>query len=79
VIVASRGGHDHHPLWYLNLVDDPDVAVQVGAEHFDATARTASPDEKARLWSEMAKIWPAYDEYQTKTEREIPVIVLERK
>jgi deazaflavin-dependent oxidoreductase (nitroreductase family) len=78
VIVASRGGHANHPLWYLNLVADPEVSVQVGADRFDVTARTASPEEKARLWPEMTKIWPAYDEYQAKTERDIPVIVLER-
>jgi len=78
VIVASRGGHANNPLWYLNLVDDPRVEVQVGADRFDATARTASPEEKARLWPAMTKIWPAYDEYQTKTDRDIPVIVLER-
>jgi deazaflavin-dependent oxidoreductase (nitroreductase family) len=79
VIVASRGGHANNPLWYLNLVEDPNVGVQVGAERFDATAHTATAEEKARLWPAMAKIWPAYDEYQAKTERDIPVIVLERK
>ena len=52
--------------------------VQVGADRFDATARTASAEEKARLWPVMAKIWPAYDEYQAKTDREIPVIVIDR-
>ena len=78
VIVASRGGHANNPLWYLNLVEDPNVGVQVGADRFDATARTASAEEKARLWPAMTKIWPAYDEYQAKTERDIPVIVLER-
>lgn len=78
VIVASKGGDDHHPLWYLNLVADPDVTVQVGGDVFPAQARTAGADERARLWSLMTGIWPAYAEYQAKTEREIPVIVLER-
>ena len=78
VIVASRGGHVNHPLWYLNLVADPAVQVQVGADRFDATARTVSDDEKARLWPMMAEIWPAYDDYQAKTDRAIPVIVLDR-
>jgi len=76
LIVASRGGDDHDPLWYRNLVADPHVSVQVGADRFDATARTASADEKRRWWPTMAAIWPAYDEYQAKTDREIPVVVL---
>jgi len=78
VIVASRGGDDHHPLWYRNLVDEPAVTVQVGADVFDATARTATADDKARLWPQMAEIWPAYNDYQAKTDRDIPVVVLER-
>lgn len=79
LIVASKGGAKQHPLWYLNLRDDPNVRVQVGAEEFEATATTATPDERARLWPIMAKIWPAYDGYQVKTERVIPVVILERK
>src|SRR5688500_18364454 len=56
LVVASKGGHPHHPNWYLNLTDNPEVEVQVGADKFTARARTASPDEKARLWPMMAKI-----------------------
>jgi deazaflavin-dependent oxidoreductase (nitroreductase family) len=78
VIVASKGGADDHPAWYLNLVSDPAVRVQVGAEQFDATATTADPSERARLWPLMAAIWPDYDQYATKTDREIPVVVLKR-
>jgi deazaflavin-dependent oxidoreductase (nitroreductase family) len=78
VIVASKGGAADHPLWYLNLVSDPAVHVQVGAEQFDATASTADPAERARLWPVMAAIWPDYDQYATKTEREIPIVVLKR-
>jgi deazaflavin-dependent oxidoreductase (nitroreductase family) len=78
VIVASKGGADDHPLWYLNLVSDPAVHVQVGAEQFDATASTADAAERARLWPVMAAIWPDYDQYATKTEREIPIVVLKR-
>jgi deazaflavin-dependent oxidoreductase (nitroreductase family) len=78
MVVASRGGAKHHPAWYLNLRDNPEVEVQVGADKFTARAHTATPDEKARLWPVMAKIWPAYNDYQKKTEREIPVVVLER-
>ncbi len=78
VVVASRGGAPEHPLWYQNLVAEPKVQVQVMADRFEARARTATPDEKARLWPVMAGIWPAYDEYQTRTDREIPLVILER-
>jgi deazaflavin-dependent oxidoreductase (nitroreductase family) len=78
VVVASKGGAPRHPAWYLNLSAEPAVVVQVGADRFPARARTASADERARLWPLMTSIWPAYDEYQAKTDREIPVVVLER-
>lgn len=78
IVVASRGGHPQHPAWYLNLVENPAVQVQVEAEVFTALARTATPEEKARLWPVMVSIWPDYDNYQKNTDREIPVVVLER-
>ena len=78
VVVASKGGAPDHPAWYLNLVDRPEVEVQVGADRFRARARTAEPGERERLWKLMTGIWPAYDDYQRKTDREIPVVVLER-
>ena len=78
LVVASNGGNRNHPLWYLNLVADPNVQVQVRGERFKARARVASPEEKKRLWPMMAKIWPEYDKYQARTERDIPVIILER-
>ena len=78
VIVASRGGATHHPSWYLNLVETPAVKLRVGADVFDATAHTASAEEKPALWKMMAKIWPAYNEYQDKTDRVIPVVILKR-
>ena len=78
LVVASRGGHANHPAWYLNLSDEPAVDLQVKGEKFRAKASTAEPEEKARLWPVMASIWPQYDEYQEKTERDIPVVVLER-
>jgi len=77
VIVASKGGADQHPGWYLNLRADPDVGVQVGAERFTARARTAPAGERAELWPTMVAVWPSYDEYQQATGREIPVVVLE--
>ncbi|RZQ59688.1 nitroreductase family deazaflavin-dependent oxidoreductase [Amycolatopsis suaedae] len=79
VIVASKGGADEHPGWYHNLVANPEVGVQVKADKFTAVARTATGDERASLWPTMAAVWPDYDEYQKKTDREIPVVVLERK
>jgi deazaflavin-dependent oxidoreductase (nitroreductase family) len=78
VIVASRGGTPDHPGWYKNLVAEPDVQVQVAADRFAARASTVSGADRQRLWKIMAKIWPAYDDYQKKTSREIPVVLLER-
>jgi deazaflavin-dependent oxidoreductase (nitroreductase family) len=78
LIVASKGGSDAPPAWYLNLQAHPEVTVQVRGDVFAARARTATPQEKPVFWPEMTEVWPAYDEYQRKTEREIPVVVLER-
>jgi deazaflavin-dependent oxidoreductase (nitroreductase family) len=76
VVVASRGGTPDHPDWYKNLVADPNVSIRVATEVFDATARTASPQERAVLWKRMAEIYPPYDAYQSRAEREIPVVIL---
>ena len=78
VIVASRGGSPEHPAWYVNLREHPEVEVQIKGERFRARARTAGPDERPRLWELMTEVWPDYDAYQEKTDREIPVVVLER-
>ncbi len=78
VLVASQGGRPQHPSWYHNLVANPEVELQVKADKFRARARTAEGDERDRLWRDMNQIWPHYDEYQAKTERVIPVVVLER-
>lgn len=77
LVVASKGGADDAPAWYLNLSANPEVQVQIGPEVLNARARTATEEEKPELWSRMAEIWPAYDEYQTKTQRPIPVVVLD--
>ena len=76
--MASKGGSDTPPAWYLNLQDNPEVTVQVRDNVFAARARTAKPQEKPVFWREMTEVWPAYDDYQRKTDREIPVVVLER-
>ena len=77
VVVASKGGAPKHPGWYFNLAAQPEVEVQVAAQRFQAKARTATGDERAALWKRMQAIYPPYDEYQAKTGREIPVVVLE--
>jgi len=77
VIVASKGGFPSHPLWYLNLVAEPEVEVQVGAEKFRARARTAEGEERAKLWDAMVSVYPPYADYQARADREIPVVVLE--
>ena len=78
VLVASKGGAPEHPDWYKNLEADPAATIQVKADRIPVRARTAQGDERSRLWQLMTEVWPAYDEYQAKTEREIPVVVLER-
>lgn len=77
LVVASNGGAAKDPQWYLNLVEDPRVDVQVGAEKFSALAHTATPEEKPEPWQRMASIWPEYETYQQPTSREIPVVIIE--
>jgi deazaflavin-dependent oxidoreductase (nitroreductase family) len=79
VVVASKGGAPEHPAWYLNLQANPEVEVQVFGDRFKARARTATPEERAAIWPKMAAEWPDYDEYQKKTDREIPIVLLERE
>ncbi len=78
LIVASQGGAPKHPGWYLNLSQNPEVEVQVKGDRFKARARTATPEEKPELWKIMTEQWPDYNKYQQRTDREIPVVVLER-
>jgi len=79
LVVGSKGGADAPPAWLLNLESDPQVQVQVLGDRFPARARLATAEEKPALWTTMVGHWPAYDEYQKKTSREIPVVVLERQ
>ncbi|MEU0522403.1 nitroreductase family deazaflavin-dependent oxidoreductase [Streptomyces niveus] len=76
VVVASKGGADDDPAWFKNLRADPSVGVQVGGRRFTARARVASPAERESLWHRMARVFPLYDEYARKTDREIPVVLL---
>ena len=78
VIVASKGGAPEHPGWYENLSKTPEVSVQILGDTFRARARVAEGEERERLWRLMNEMWPHYDEYAEKTDREIPVVVLER-
>jgi deazaflavin-dependent oxidoreductase (nitroreductase family) len=76
LVVASMGGALTHPYWYVNLTSNPEAEIQVRAEHRTVTASTASAEEKPRLWDIVRAQWPNYDVYQSRTEREIPVVVL---
>ncbi len=78
LIVASLGGSDTHPLWYLNLTAHPEVRLRVGTERYTARAETLSPQEKARVWPHLVDVFAPYADYQAKTERDIPVIRLTR-
>jgi len=76
-VVASMGGAPDHPKWYLNLVANPEVTLQDGADVYDLRARTASQDEKAEWWPRATEVWPPYDEYVKRTTRDIPLVLLE--
>ncbi len=76
VVMASYGGAPKDPDWYLNLAADPDVIIQVGPDVMPARASTVGDDRRDELWATMAAVWPAYDEYATKTDRKIPLVLL---
>jgi deazaflavin-dependent oxidoreductase (nitroreductase family) len=78
VLVGSKGGSPTHPAWYLNIEADPHVKVQIKGDKFDAVARVTKSPEREQMWAEAIKGWPNYDVYQTRTTRQIPVVVLER-
>lgn len=79
IIIASFSGHDTHPHWYLNLQAEPEASVRVGTDVHKVTARVAEGEERDRLWAQMADLYPGYNEYQAVTDRQIPVVVLERR
>ncbi len=79
VVIASKGGAPEHPGWYENLRADPEAHIQVKAERVPVRATTAEGEERKRLWAAMTEVWPAYNGYQQKTSREIPVVVLTRR
>lgn len=79
IVVASKGGAEEHPEWFQNLSGDPNVEIQVKGETIPVRASTVEGDDRARLWRLMAEVWPHYDAYQLKTDRQIPVVALERR
>lgn len=79
VVVASKGGAPANPGWFENLQADPDATIEVKDERIPVVASVAAGDERSRLWESMCEVWPAYADYQTKTEREIPVVILTRR
>jgi deazaflavin-dependent oxidoreductase (nitroreductase family) len=79
VIVASKGGAPNHPAWFENLSAEDNAEIEVPGERIPVVATVAEGEERSRLWSLMTEVWPAYDEYQQRTEREIPVVVLSRR
>jgi F420H(2)-dependent quinone reductase len=76
-VVASKGGAPKHPVWYLNLRADPDVTLQDGPNVYDLRARVLEGAERAEWWPRATAVWPDYDNYQTRTDRQIPIVVLE--
>ena len=78
-VVASLGGADRHPAWYLNLRDDPEVTLQDGPTVLQLKARTATPEEKREWWPTATAVWPAYDDYQQRTDRDIPIVLFEHR
>ncbi len=76
VVIASVGGAPKHPAWYLNVRDNPAATIQIGSRRLAVSAKTASPEERARLWPLATQMYSGYDDYQAKTSREIPVVIL---
>jgi deazaflavin-dependent oxidoreductase (nitroreductase family) len=77
LIVGSKGGMAQHPLWYRNLVDNPDCEFEIGSERRPYRARTGTPEEKKVHWPRLVAMYPDYDAYQARTDRDIPVVILE--
>jgi deazaflavin-dependent oxidoreductase (nitroreductase family) len=76
IVIASKGGAPTHPAWYLNLMANPEATVEVGDREVHVKGEVADPEEKVRLWQKMVEMYPTYDAYQRKTEREIPLLLL---
>jgi deazaflavin-dependent oxidoreductase (nitroreductase family) len=79
IVVASKGGAPDHPAWFKNLEENPEAEIQVRAERIPVRAAVTDGDDRERLWKLMTEVWPDYDDYQTKTDRRIPVVAFERR
>jgi len=79
VVVGSKGGGRRHPAWFLNLQADPECAIQVGRFEFEATARVVSGSQRDTYWDLMTRVWPNYQAYQARTERQIPIVLLQAR
>ena len=77
VVIASYGGRDDHPQWYMNLMATPLASVQMGSKSIEVEARTASGEERSRLWRDVVRAYDQYQAYQSRTDRKIPVLILE--
>jgi len=77
VLVASKGGYPKNPAWFYNLKANPDTTIQIGSKHRPVHARVADPQERERLWPKVLKVYGGYEDYQRRTEREIPLVILE--
>ncbi len=77
VVVASKGGHPRHPAWLHNLRANPDTTIQVGRRRIPVRAREARPQERGRLWAKAVAAWRAYEDYQARTQRQIPLVILD--
>jgi deazaflavin-dependent oxidoreductase (nitroreductase family) len=78
-VIASKGGNPKHPAWYHNLRANPDTTIQIGSERRKVRARVASDEERERVWPNAVKVWPGYAGYQERTDRKIPVVLLEKR
>ena len=78
-IIASKGGYPKHPAWFHNLKANPDTTVQIGREHRPVHARVAEGEERRGFWDRAVELWPSYADYQARTDRQIPVVVLDRR
>jgi F420H(2)-dependent quinone reductase len=77
ILVASKGGYPRNPAWFHNLMANPDTSIQIGSSRQQVHARLADPEERKRLWPEVVKAYAGYEDYQRRTDREIPLVILE--
>jgi deazaflavin-dependent oxidoreductase (nitroreductase family) len=77
ILVASKGGYPKNPAWFHNLMANPDTSIQIGSTHSQVHARVAAPEERKRLWPKVVQVYGGYEDYRRRTDREIPLVILE--